>query len=115
MAHVMPAAWMVEAELGAFVPSSPSFVCIVPHLLLELKSMELPMRNEGIVLDQNGFRRDRMMLILSGIRNGDPIPPISVEACNGVKRYRLRDGFHRFYASVACGFSHIPVEIVPGY
>ena len=71
------------------------------------------MRNEGVTLDENGFRHDRMMTILRGIRDGASIPAIYIEAANpGQRRYRLRGGFHRYYASITVGFSHMPSSIV---
>ena len=71
------------------------------------------MRNEGVTLDENGFRRDRMMKILCGIRDGDSIPAICIELADpGQRRYRVRGGFHRYYASVTAGFSHVPSNIV---
>ena len=58
---------------------------------------------------------DRMVPILRGFRNGDVLPPIEVdEPPNEIgRRFRVRDGFHRFYASVAVGFSHLPVSVRP--
>jgi hypothetical protein len=41
------------------------------------------------------------------------MPPIEVEKADpGQRPYRLRAGFHRFYASFTVGFSHVPAEIV---
>ena len=54
-----------------------------------------------------------MLRILRGFRKGDAIPPVAVfELPDATKfRYRLHDGFHRFYASIAVRFSRIPACI----
>lgn len=112
--HVVPRAWIKAAGLQEFMPAMPAFRCDRPYELAAIADIELPMRNEGVTLDANGFNRDRMMRILMGIRVGDALPPIDVEASDpGQRPYRLRVGFHRFYASLTCRFSHIPVDIVP--
>ena len=67
-----------------------------------------------VPLDANGFRRDKMMPVLVGIRDGaDIVPPVPVEPIELDQRrmYRLRDGTHRFYASLTLGFSHLPCDI----
>src|SRR4029077_4643716 len=60
------------------VTRATSFCCAAPHILIALADIE---RTARIVpLDANGFRRDKMMPILVGIRDGsDTIPPVPVE------------------------------------
>lgn len=38
-----------------------------------------------------------------------------VEWEQGAYCYRLHHGYHRFHASVAVGFSHVPVIVVGGW
>jgi hypothetical protein len=84
-----------------------------PPPLIAMAHIGPPKRNEGVILDANGFGRDRMIKILAGIRDGDALPPIDVEKADpGQRPYRLRGGFHRFYDSFDLGFSHIPADIV---
>jgi hypothetical protein len=114
--HMIPDDWLSEAGLVGFVPSQRSFRCDEPHVLVPLVAIEPIMRNEGVTLDANGFRRDRMMSILHGIRRSESIPPIEVEiACAQRRTYRLRDGFHRYYASFWLNFEAVPADIVPSY
>jgi hypothetical protein len=114
--HRVPDEWLAEAGWKDFKPSHCSFRCESPHILIALADTEPPMRAPGVTLDANGFCRDRMMKILVGIRQGDSLPPISVEQGDpGQRPYRLRHGFHRYYASAAAGFSHVPAEIVDRY
>ncbi len=110
--HQVPDEWLIEAGVKNFVPSLASFRCDVPHELVALVDIETPLRRWDVILDANGFGRDRMLRILEGIRRGDALPPIDVEI-GDARPYRLRAGFHRLYASLATGFSHVPAEIVP--
>lgn len=59
------------------------------------------------------FRRDAMIKILSRIREDKSIDPIEIMKPtmeNGYK-YWLKDGFHRFRASVVAGYKRIPAII----
>ena len=51
--------------------------------------------------------REDVVRILKGFRDGDPIPPVEVRHIDG-SRYALYHGQHRFYCSVAAGFTHVP-------
>jgi len=107
----VPASWLSEAGLQGFVPTRQAFRCDEPHIIISIANIEKMIRS--VPLDMNGFRRDRMMRVLTGIRDDDALPPIPVQrADQGPLPYRLRDGTHRFYASLALGFSHIPAVLV---
>jgi hypothetical protein len=111
--HQVPSEWLAKAGLRTFKPSRPSFRCETNHVLIALSEIEQPMRNASVTLDANGFGRDRMMNILTGIREDHCLPPIDVEKADpGQRPYRVRAGFHRYYASLAAGFSHVPAQIV---
>ena len=70
--------------------------------------------NRAVVKDFGGFDRARLISVLSGITTMQALPPVDMEfADSGPFHYSLRDGFHRFYASVAAGFTHIPTRILP--
>ena len=54
--------------------------------------------------------------VLRGFIEDSAIPPVKVEKepPDSDYRYKLRDGTHRFYCSVAAGFSHVPaIEVKP--
>lgn len=62
-----------------------------------------------------GFNKKRLLRILRGFKYNSELPPIKVvkserQDSRGYA-YRLIDGMHRFYSSVAAGFTHIPVII----
>ena len=108
----IPPAWLVEAGLQNFVTSSTSYRCTAPHDLIPLTDIERVVRIRP--LDADGFCHERMIRVLIGIR---VVPPVPVEAIQlGQRRmYRLRDGTHRFYASLTLGFSHLPCDICEPY
>ena len=116
MNHYIPSEWILEAGLQSFEPSASGYHCDVPHTLVALEEIKPARRNEGVTLDSNGFNRERMMRVLTGIRHGEPIPPILVwPAETGPWRFELRDGFHRFYAAQTLKFSHVPADIIERY
>lgn len=60
-------------------------------------------------LGHGGFNRERMIDVLRAIASQIPLPPIGVvDRPKGPYRYLPEQGTHRFYASVAAGFSHVP-------
>jgi hypothetical protein len=90
-----------------------AFRCDDPHECIALVDIEVPLRKSGYALDANGFRHDRMMRLLIGIRDNVSLPAIYIEQADPSQRaYRVREGVHRYHASLALGFSQIPVEIV---
>jgi hypothetical protein len=110
---IIPPEWLVEANVQNFKPTRPGFRCDADHVLIALADIEVPLRNSGYPLDANGFRHDRMVRLLTGIRDDVSLPAIYVERGGlGQRRYRVRVGVHRYHASLALGFSHVPAEIV---
>jgi len=56
-----------------------------------------------------GLDRDRFVSVLRAFSQGVPLPPLPVARDpHGDFRYQLRDGAHRFYASLAVGFAKAP-------
>jgi hypothetical protein len=112
----IPRVWLAEAGVQNYRPTHASFCCSAPHVLIPLSDIERVVRI--VPLDANGFYHDRMIQVLVGIRDAaDIVPPVPVEAIGALEtgRYRLRDGTHRFYASLALGFTHLPCDICEPY
>lgn len=106
----IPWRWLQEAGVGGFVLTGQSYRCATPHTLISLTEIEPVIRR--VPLDENGFDHDRMISLLVAMRIGIALPPVSVERfAHPTYRYRLRDGTHRFYGSLAVGFTHLPTEI----
>lgn len=80
-------------------------------VVVPLSDVAAPVRDEGL----RWFEERRMRSILTGFRDGACLPPIEVFSPSGESdfRFSVRNGFHRFYASVAVGFTHLPVLIFP--
>jgi hypothetical protein len=53
-----------------------------------------------------------MVMVLRGIVRGDLLPTMPVHQRPGESLFRVVDGLHRFYASKALGFTHLPVSVV---
>ena len=81
-----------------------------PELFLVLvEDIAPPPMHQRQHLGPDGFDHKRMVDILRGIATRSAMPPVKiVERQQGVYRYRLCEGFHRFHASVAAGFCQIP-------
>jgi hypothetical protein len=119
---IIPDDWKAEASVQSFrpAPSQRGFRCDDPHELIALADIEVPLRRTGYPRDangnpigENGFDHDRMVRLLGGIRDNDPLPAICIEVADlGQRPYRVRCGMHRYHASLALGFSHVPAEIV---
>jgi len=110
---IIPPEWIVEAQVQNFKPTRPGFRCDAGHVLAALTDIEVPLRNSGHPLDANGFSHDRMVRLLTGIRDDVSLPAIYIERADpGQRPYRVREGVHRYHASVTLGFSHVPVEVV---
>jgi hypothetical protein len=113
---IVPPEWMAEAGVRNFKPMRRAYSCDDPHECIALADIEVPLRNSGVPLDANGFRHDRMVRLLTGIRDNVSLPAIFIERADpGQRPYRVREGVHRYHASLALGFSHVPAEIVPRY
>jgi hypothetical protein len=53
----------------------------------------------------------RSASILSALRDGVPLPPVTLFQRAGETRYELRDGFHRFYLCAALGYTHVAAVV----
>lgn len=108
----IPDEWWIEAGMqdwnrngrNHYLPTKGT-----DYELIDIRKIELPYRSEGTPL----LGRERLVSVLRGFRLiGQRLPPVWVSGpwpdCS--VPYKLRDGFHRFYASVAVGFSMVPAE-----
>jgi len=107
----IPDEWLAEAGMTGFRPSAPAYRSTdAGARAIPLRDIEPPFRYPESPLDFRGFDRARMVRILSGFVDGDDIEPVPLmvlpqpEYLRAPFCYRVRNGFHRFYASVAAGF-----------
>ena len=123
----LPDDWWAEAGMTGFTPIARSFRSTAEATLILLRDIEPPFRNATAPKDWRGFRRADMISVFSGIATGAEIEPVPVTDMPQPRepsdpslswtvprspfRYRVKDGYHRFYASVAAGFECLPVLI----
>ena len=110
----IPDEWWVEAGMTGFRAASKSYTATAsdqwPLRIVSLTEVKPPIRSPGV----RWFCRKRLVDILAGFVSGAAIPPIPVHEPPGAAlKYELRDGFHRFYASAAAGYSHVPISVLP--
>lgn len=86
-----------------------------PHIeeAVNKANVKLP---EGFIRDPDptGFKLNKMQFVLSAMKNGIPLPPISVkiyDTINDKTYYSIIDGRHRFASSIILGYSLIPAVI----
>ena len=106
----IPDAWLARAGLNTSLLVDDHFASAEAETVIEIRQVSSPVRTPG----ERWFHEDRMVRILGGIVSRQSMPPINVdEPPQGPHPYRVRDGLHRYYASLAAGFSGIPVRILP--
>jgi hypothetical protein len=110
----IPDEWWVASGMTAFqvdgqcypASSNPEF----PTKIVAIAELVVPPRAPLRMFDQV-----RMIDVLRGIAGRAVMPPVPVHspptAVGG--QLHLRDGFHRFHASAAAGFTHLPVTVFP--
>lgn len=111
--------WWAEAEMDGFKPASTAYRVEMngthSHGIFEVKINEVRpvQRALGVAIfndSDEATARDRVVSILRGFRAAAIIPPVEVvsEPDGSPYRYKLVHGAHRFYCSIAVGFSHVP-------
>jgi hypothetical protein len=111
----IPEAWLTEAGMDGFTRTAPAYRSTAAAVAVPLHEIEPPYRTPA--KDWRGFDRARLISVLNGIAMGAEIEPVPLlELPTGDfpparYRYRVRDGFHRFYASIAAGFACLPAVI----
>lgn len=78
--------------------------------LVSIDELQQPKRKG----DRIWFRsKENIESILMLMILGEYLPPIEVfsKGRKCIERYAIRDGFHRYYASLAMGFKLIPIKI----
>jgi len=111
--------WWAEADMAGFVPKSksyraPSFYKDQPVYEVCIEEVGPVIRVPGVGIfndsEEDGPARERVLRLLRGFQAGDTIPPVQVlvgQPGYGY-RYKLIHGAHRFYCSLAAGFTHVP-------
>jgi hypothetical protein len=119
----IPDAWLAEAGMEGFSRTGPAYRSTPEAALVPLREIEPPYRKPAMAKDWRGFERARLVFILKGFIAGaeiEPVPLLGLPAGTfvvptfvrpGPYAYQIRNGFHRFYASIAAGFESLPAVI----
>ena len=107
----IPDEWWAFCEMDRFVRVSEYFPYIRSKspTILSIRDIEPPSRDFGIAM----FKKYKLVPVLLAFHSPEcALPPVSVDVYTGKGpyKYSLKNGLHRFYASVAVGFSSIPVD-----
>jgi hypothetical protein len=111
--------WWTEARMRGFQPTSRSYLIDDQQFpnCFEIAIEDIaPVRRElkyGVFNDcpKTGLpAKDRVMRILGAFLSNSPLPPVEVVTVPGgyPSKFKLTDGAHRLYLSIAAGFTHVP-------
>jgi hypothetical protein len=108
----VPNDWWVAAGMDSFVPSSDHYPATKSpgSDIVGIEEVEPPSRANGELWFRN---RESVVEVLARIRAGEKQEPIAVwsREKTGTKKYIVRDGFHRFYLSIAVGYCKVPIKV----
>jgi len=113
----IPDEWWNAAGASGFSPAMDAFVsqsdAAWPTIHVPVIDVQAPRRGTGVV----GLREDRTISILRAFRSGIALPALQVheEPPAGRRIFRVTDGYHRYYASVAAGFTRLPISVRPHF
>jgi hypothetical protein len=117
----LPDEWWLEAGMETFTKTSQSYVSQGAATTVPLVRIEPPYRLCSVPKDWSGFDKERLVNVLRGIAMGADLPPVPLavlpagdDLTPAPYTYRVRDGFHRFFASIAAGYVSLPV-VFPGF
>jgi hypothetical protein len=112
----IPTEWWERTGMSDFVPQASSYTpeSSGPFQVVPISDVAPIRRTPGLAgFSSDGFAEDRMRSIFGAFLHDTPLPPVEVHECSsGSFRYKLHHGFHRFYGSVAAGFSELPIVVV---
>lgn len=113
----IPDIWLAEFGLTEMTLVGDHFVSDDAEKVLDIWLVNSPVRGPGV----RWFHYESMRRILPRFISYQSLSPIKVDVpppgspSQGPLDYRVRNGLHRYYASVAVGFRKIPVRILPYY
>ena len=111
--------WLIEAGMIGFTPAERCYrldVNAFPNRTayeVRIDDVGPVHRSQGVGIfndNDDAAARERVVSILRGFRCGAAFPPIEVVKGRSDYgyAYKLVHGTHRFYCSLAAGFTHVP-------
>ena len=112
MDYTIPEDWLTFCEVASWSRQTDYYVYPQGRTveILALADIEPPQRDDGMA----PFKKFKMVPVLMAFLSPEcSLPPVVVEplAEGSSYRYKLANGFHRFYASLHVGYTHIPADI----
>lgn len=110
----VPDAWLIAAGALGFVAQRSSFAALSelewPTVLVPVEEVQPPRRNAGVT----GFHQQRAISVLKAMVANEPLPAIEVHRMPFAHNcLSVRDGYHRYFLSLALGFNMLPVSVRP--
>jgi hypothetical protein len=101
-------AWQRQSEYFPYAPDENDEIQII-----ELGAIEPPARSPGVTM----FKKYKLVPVLLAFRSPEcQLPPVVLsKPQTGEGRLQLRNGFHRFYASIAVGYTHVPAKVLEAW
>jgi hypothetical protein len=113
----LPDAWWDEAGMEGFKPQGSAYRSTATAMLVPLKMIEPLYRCKTFPKVWRGFDQNRLIRVLKGFVAGVEIEPVPLfqlpetDYPSSPYGYRVGNGFHRFYASIAAGFEYLPGDL----
>jgi|SRR6516164_2105926 hypothetical protein len=113
----IPDVWLTEAGMDGFTRTDRAYRSTATAVAVPLREIEPPYRTPWTPKDARGFERTRLVSVLSAIAKAaeiEPVPLLKLPAVDfppAPYAYRVRNGYHRFFASIAAGFECLPAVI----
>lgn len=111
----IPDDWWQFTEMRQFHPNSSGFypyhTTSEPVELVSIEVVEPPSR--GPIIEE--FKKYKLVPVLLAFQSPEcALPPVQVKRVSSPSKfqYRVHNGFHRFFASVAAGYSKLPVTVI---
>jgi hypothetical protein len=117
----LPEEWLAEAGMSSFVPKAESYrvdasSCEGRRVLnVRIEEVAPVSRSKGVPIFNDDIEtgrtaRERVVCILRGFHADTNLPPVGVTTLKpgSAHKYKLVAGVHRFYCSLAVGFTSVP-------
>jgi hypothetical protein len=109
----IPDDWWKFCDMENFRPTTTFYLYSqrdVGVQTVPIAEVRPPERHAGVV----GFHKNRLapiLLALTSDRSALPAVPVRALAGDDRYRYEVLDGYHRYYATIAAGYTRLPVLI----
>ena len=112
--------WLIESQMDNFVPNGSTYRVdevqnrgqdIFEVSIIDIAPLGKRAKGKGVFCGNNNeTAKDRVVRILNWFRKNHKIEPICVVKLNGNNKYKYKvvEGSHRFYCSIAVGFLMVP-------